>query len=328
MARKPRRKGPEIHQSIKEALGYEEYQTDDEVYSDWKERTSRVCKPCWELKYCPYGPLVEQSPLLPIEADEGNAHLEYLKQCLETGLVGQYSAIGDEEKARYSTWLANDEILIEQAHYQFKSEQEILRASQQEDDLAKVHDWIGGPLPSIEKYRVPFEQFSSDGLDEFSEEEWLKIEPIIDQLRKKYEDAISTGFIDNRSPLEPARRAFFELSIQQIEGKDRPKSIPDVFKEASCNVFGHICPVYFTAEDITETQQARRMGRRKLDYQTMIRIVRRDNYTCQICDKKLDDKEVEFDHIIPVSKGGSSEEHNIRLTCYDCNRDKSDKFTP
>jgi len=40
--------------------------------------------------------------------------------------------------------------------------------------------------------------------------------------------------------------------------------------------------------------------------------------------KHLLDNEVEFDHIIPVSKGGSSEESNIRLTCFDCNRDKND----
>lgn len=30
---------------------------------DWDKRIKRVCKPCWELKYCPYGPLVEQFPL-------------------------------------------------------------------------------------------------------------------------------------------------------------------------------------------------------------------------------------------------------------------------
>jgi hypothetical protein len=26
-----------------------------------------VCKPCWELKYCPYGPLVEYFPLVDEE---------------------------------------------------------------------------------------------------------------------------------------------------------------------------------------------------------------------------------------------------------------------
>ena len=30
---------------------------------DWKTRVKSVCKPCWELKYCPYGPLVEDFPL-------------------------------------------------------------------------------------------------------------------------------------------------------------------------------------------------------------------------------------------------------------------------
>ncbi|RLG30570.1 hypothetical protein DRO03_03970 [Methanosarcinales archaeon] len=56
-----------------------------------------------------------------------------------------------------------------------------------------------------------------------------------------------------------------------------------------------------------------------------MRVVRRDNYTCQICGRHLLDDEVEFDHIIPFSKGGSSEEHNIRLTCFKCNRKKSDQ---
>lgn len=30
---------------------------------NWAKRVKAVCKPCWELKYCPYGPLVEEFPL-------------------------------------------------------------------------------------------------------------------------------------------------------------------------------------------------------------------------------------------------------------------------
>jgi hypothetical protein len=30
---------------------------------DWNRRVQAVCKPCWELKYCPYGPVVEKFPL-------------------------------------------------------------------------------------------------------------------------------------------------------------------------------------------------------------------------------------------------------------------------
>jgi hypothetical protein len=62
---KRRKRVPEIHPSVKTSLGYDAAATNDEVFADWQERKTRVCKPCWELKYCPYGPLVEQSPLLP-----------------------------------------------------------------------------------------------------------------------------------------------------------------------------------------------------------------------------------------------------------------------
>jgi len=92
--------------------------------------------------------------------------------------------------------------------------------------------------------------------------------------------------------------------------------------------FGHICPVFFAAEGMTETQEERRIGRHQPSFETMMRIVRRDDYRCQHCKEKLRDDEVEFDHIIPVSKGGSSEEHNLRLTCFECNRDKSDHYEP
>jgi len=34
-----------------------------QLKKEWERRTKHICKPCWELKYCPYGPLVEQFPL-------------------------------------------------------------------------------------------------------------------------------------------------------------------------------------------------------------------------------------------------------------------------
>jgi 5-methylcytosine-specific restriction endonuclease McrA len=103
----------------------------------------------------------------------------------------------------------------------------------------------------------------------------------------------------------------------------RAEEIPEEIAEMKCTVFGHICPVVFVAERFTETSEIRRSGR-YIQFQVKMRVIRRDNSTCQICGKHLLDGEVEFDHIIPVSKGGSSEENNIRLTCFKCNRDKND----
>ena len=54
-----------IDPKIKEKLGFEPDKPDEEVLIEVKAAIARVCKPCWELKYCPYGAFVEEFPLLP-----------------------------------------------------------------------------------------------------------------------------------------------------------------------------------------------------------------------------------------------------------------------
>ncbi len=180
--------------------------------------SSRVCKPCWELKYCPYGPLVESSPLLPPLLDEAKKHHAYLKNCLAKSTYGE----GKDAK-----------------------------------------------------------------------------------------------------PLDRERKKIFEKMVASFNEANYVQVIPEEIAEMKCTVFGHICPVVFAAEGFTETSEERRSGR-YLPFKLKMRVARRDNYTCQECSKHLRDDELEFDHIIPVAKGGSSEEQNIRLTCFACNRDKSD----
>jgi hypothetical protein len=84
----PRRSKQPIHSSIMTRLGYGADQNDAEVVKDWKARITRVCKPCWELKYRPYGRLVEQSPHLPIPRADVIAHNEYLRRRLREGMTG------------------------------------------------------------------------------------------------------------------------------------------------------------------------------------------------------------------------------------------------
>lgn len=201
---------------IKKLLGYKLEEPDDKVMANWKERASRVCKPCWEIRYCPYGPLVEDFPLLPMTLEEALEDHEDLISTLESG------------KRR------------------------------------------------------------------------------------------------NGKPLEKRLRAIFREMVNEFDPDEYPSKIPKEIAETACTVFGHICPVVFVAEGFSETPEPRRRGR-SIPNPVLLRVVRRDDSTCQICGKHLLADEIELDHIVPVSKGGSSEENNLRVTCIKCNRKKSDR---
>ena len=187
---------------LKKYLGFKEDTPDEIVEKEWKRRTQHVCKPCWQLKYCPYGPLVEQFPLYE---DENQKAVE----------LGWYVRL-----VKGKGWVP----------------------CSKDDD---------GATPDVNRV---FKEFGS-------------------------------------------------------------------LNKHSCMVFGHICPVFFVNEPLTETAELRKITR-TISRAMFLRIVRRDNQTCQICGKNLKEDEIEIDHIIPFSEGGVTEESNIRVLCKDCNRKK------
>ena len=62
---------------------------------------------------------------------------------------------------------------------------------------------------------------------------------------------------------------------------------------------------------------------RRIPQQVMNNVWNRDNGKCVSCGSK---EKLEFDHIIPFSKGGSNTYRNIQLLCESCNRQKSNKI--
>ncbi|UCD84860.1 MAG: HNH endonuclease [Deltaproteobacteria bacterium] len=51
-------------------------------------------------------------------------------------------------------------------------------------------------------------------------------------------------------------------------------------------------------------------------------IYARDNNTCQYCGKTISRNQVNLDHVIPRSRGGTSTWENVVCCCFNCNRKK------
>ncbi|MDR1329901.1 MAG: HNH endonuclease [Oscillospiraceae bacterium] len=200
-------------------FGINNKQKEKELQNELNNRLKHIVKPCWELKFCPYGPLVEDFPLPPLLLEEHRKHTLYIKKCLETGFMG-------------------------------------------------------------ENYDIP---------------------------------------LDNE------RREYFETELASDDESDYVDKLSKFESEASCREFGHLCPAYFVSEPFTETSAGRNRSR-NLSHSTIIRVARRDNNTCQICGEVLLDRKIEIDHIIPFSRGGTSDENNLRVTCFECNRKKGKKI--
>lgn len=73
-------------------------------------------------------------------------------------------------------------------------------------------------------------------------------------------------------------------------------------------------------ENLTSNKSKRS---RRIRQSTKDKVWRRDEGKCVECGSN---ENLEFDHIIPFSKGGANTYRNIQLLCQNCNRSKSDKI--
>lgn len=67
------------------------------------------------------------------------------------------------------------------------------------------------------------------------------------------------------------------------------------------------------------------MGRKHVSQSKRQRVYERDNFECQLCGKPVIEEELTLDHIVPLSKGGSSWITNLQTAHYACNQTKADE---
>ena len=65
------------------------------------------------------------------------------------------------------------------------------------------------------------------------------------------------------------------------------------------------------------------LGRARVPEAVRIEVWRRDGGQCSRCESR---ENLEYDHIVPLAKGGSNTARNVELLCEKCNRSKADKI--
>jgi 5-methylcytosine-specific restriction enzyme A len=61
---------------------------------------------------------------------------------------------------------------------------------------------------------------------------------------------------------------------------------------------------------------------RSISLSARLDVLTRDGYKCVYCGRSSQQIDLEIDHIIPYSKGGSNQIDNLQSLCFDCNRGK------
>lgn len=75
-----------------------------------------------------------------------------------------------------------------------------------------------------------------------------------------------------------------------------------------------------------KTAKTKTKRSRYISASTRVDVLRRDNHRCVFCGVSAKKAELQIDHIIPFSKGGSNQIDNLQTLCINCNRGKGNRF--
>ena len=139
-------------------------------------------------------------------------------------------------------------------------------------------------------------------------------------------DKIQVGDIirvKNKETLEVVDWKARESSIQLTSDEAKAEWLKYPFGNSkSAEKYGYFPFVLRNLEKVKE-YPPEKPSPRYIPSEVRIKVWIRDSGRCKRCGAEED---LEFDHIIPVAKGGSNTENNIELLCKSCNRRKSDKI--
>lgn len=172
------------------------------------------------------------------------------------------------------------------------------------------------------------------GIVEFEEQKRVKAEKKaeeVDRIKRQLQDAI------RRAEEEPAPAVdeygvnsvnfwFFKGYVYSIENIRRHQHYSQEqiqllileFFDKERRKFEKLMHLYKS-----DTTQLKPYRRERIPEHVRIAVWRRDGGKCAHCSSR---EKLEYDHIVPISKGGGNTERNIELLCERCNREKSNRI--
>jgi HNH endonuclease len=189
--------------------------------------------------------------------------------------------------------------------------------------------WMSAEQPELDKIldpkniKLPDEPIPIYDLQHFKEpveKQIREFECKIEKIKTDTANAILTSQ-HKPIPLEDSHRWLYQDSVYEVTGEHSDEE----------NV---LLILDFVGKDRRKFERLKnkfsgkqseelKYERVRIPEEVRIAVWRRDQGRCARCGSR---ENLEYDHIVPVSKGGGNTERNIELLCQDCNRSKGNRI--
>jgi|GEM_PF-2381950 len=180
------------------------------------------------------------------------------------------------------------------------------------EDLDKYYLFRFRPIIGPDQYGEPYDYFEVKNLLETEVALYPQLRALIDAKIAILEEAVANSdkyplcipYIWSPSDDDTRSAWFFKKEIYVVEHPSRSRKYTDDQIRQLILEFGG-----------EETNR-----RERIPEHVRVEVWRRDGGKCVKCGSR---EKLEYDHIVPVSRGGSNTARNIELLCETCNRKKS-----
>jgi hypothetical protein len=180
--------------------------------------------------------------------------------------------------------------------------------------IMEIHESLSGFYVIIFNNKQVLEKFGSERLKQLGHE----LQPIYELIKD-----VDFGYGSDPEILEKTLvQTFREMGIRKSHWLIKDRILLEIeYMLDTLEIL--VEPEFIPLEEDNNNSDTSEAIDRYIPPAVKLAVWRRDQGKCVQCGSK---EKLEYDHIIPISKGGSNTERNVQLLCEKCNREKSAKI--